>query len=81
MAFVDRNKEERFLCQYRDDTAEYLRWACLLGAAIMIGFMWQDTLISANGYKAINIRIFGALPVSALALYLSGNLVVRRFIT
>jgi hypothetical protein len=42
MAFADRNKEEKFLSKHRDDTAEHLRWACLLGAAIMIGFMWQD---------------------------------------
>jgi PAS domain S-box-containing protein len=80
MAFADRNKEERFLAQHRDDTAEHLRWACLLGAAIMIGFMWQDTLMSTSGYKAINIRLFGALPFSALAWYLSRNLGVRRFI-
>jgi PAS domain S-box-containing protein len=80
MAFADRNKEERFLAQHRDDTAEHLRWACLLGAAIMIGFIWQDTLMSTSGYKAINIRLFGALPFSALAWYLSRNLGVRRFI-
>ncbi|MEI6611136.1 MAG: PAS domain S-box protein, partial [Deltaproteobacteria bacterium] len=47
----------------------------------MIGFIWQDTLMSASGYKAINIRLFGALPVSALAWYLSRNLVARRFIS
>lgn len=81
MAFADRNKEERFLSQHRDDTAENLRWACLLGAAIMIGFMWQDTLMSTSGYKAINIRLFGALPFSALAWYLSRNLGARRFIS
>src|SRR4030042_1048487 len=81
MAFADRNKEERFLSQHRDDTAEYLRWACLAGAAIMIGFMWQDSIISASGYKASEIRLFGALPVSALAWYLSRNLGVRRFIS
>jgi len=81
MVFADRNKEERFLSQHRDDTAEHLRWACLLGAAIMIGFMWQDTLISTSGYKAINIRLFGALPFSALAWYLSRNLGARRFIS
>jgi PAS domain S-box-containing protein len=46
----------------------------------MIGFMWQDTLISTSGYKAINIRLFGALPVSALVWYLSQNLGVRRLI-
>ena len=79
MAFVDRNKEERFLLQYREDTADHLRWACLLGAAIMIGFMWQDTLISSGGLKAIKIRVFGALPISAFAWYLSRNLVARRF--
>ena len=81
MTFADRNKEERFLAQYREDTAEHLRWACLLGAAIMIGFIWQDTLMSASGYKAINIRLFAALPVSVLAWYLSRNLVARRFIS
>jgi len=81
MAFADRNKEEKFLSQHRDATAEHLGWACLLGAAIMIGFIWQDTLMSASGYKAINIRLFGALPVSALAWYLSRNLVARRFIS
>jgi len=81
MAFADRNKEERFLSQQRDNTAEQLRWACAVGAAIMIGFIWQDTLISATGYKAIIIRIFGALPVSALAWYLSRNMGVRRFIS
>ena len=81
MVFADRNKEERFLAQLRDDTASHLGWACLLGAAIMIGFIWQDTLMSASGYKAINIRLFGALPVSALAWYLSRNLVARRFIS
>jgi PAS domain S-box-containing protein len=81
IAFADRNKEERFLSQQRDNTAEHLRWACGVGAAIMIGFIWQDTLISATGYKAIIIRIFGALPVSALAWYLSYNLGVRRFIS
>jgi diguanylate cyclase (GGDEF)-like protein/PAS domain S-box-containing protein len=81
MVFADRNKEERFLAQLRDDTASHLGWACLLGAAIMIGFIWQDTLMSASGYKAINIRLFGALPVSALAWYLSRNLGVRRFIS
>jgi len=80
MAFADRNKEEKFLSKHRDDTAEHLRWACLLCAAITIGFMWQDTLISTSGYKAINIRLFGALPVSALVWYLSRNLGVRRFI-
>ena len=81
MAFADRNKEERFLNQQRDNTAEHLRWACVVGALIMIGFIWQDTLISASGYKAIFIRIIGALPVSALAWYLSRNLRVRRFIS
>ena len=81
MAFADRNKEERFLSQYRDDTAEHLRWACLLGAAIMIGFMWQDTYISVNGHKAIYIRLFGALPVSVLAWYLSNAPGARRFIS
>ena len=81
MAYADRNKEERFLRQHRDETANNLKWASLLGAAIMIGFMWQDTLISTVGYKAINIRLFGALPVSALAWYLSRNLVSRRFIS
>ena len=74
MSFADRNKEEKFLSKHRDDTAEHLGWACLIGAAIMIGFMWQDTLISTSGYKAIYIRLFGALPVSALAWYLSRNL-------
>ena len=39
MVFADRSMEERFLSQHRDDTAEYLRWACLVGAAIMIGFI------------------------------------------
>ena len=81
MAYADRNKEERFLRQYRDATAENLGWASLLGAAIMIGFMWQDTLMSTSGYKAINIRLFGALPVSALVWYLSRNLGARRFIS
>jgi HD-GYP domain-containing protein (c-di-GMP phosphodiesterase class II) len=81
MAFADRSMEERFLSQHREDTAEYLRWACLVGAAIMIGFMWQDSIISASGYKASVIRLFGALPVSALAWYLSRNLGVRRFIS
>ena len=81
MAFADRNKEERFLSQRRDDTAEYLRWACLVGAAIMIGFIWQDSIISASGYKASAVRFFGALPVSALAWYLSRKLKVRRFIS
>jgi len=81
MAFADRNKEEKFLSQHRDATAENLRWACLLGAAIMIGFMWQDTLMSTSGYKAINIRLFGALPVSALVWYLSRNVFARRFIS
>jgi len=81
MVFADRSMEERFLSQHRDDTAEYLRWACLVGAAIMIGFMWQDSIISASGYKASVIRLFGALPVSALAWYLSRNLRVRRFIS
>ena len=81
MAFADRNKEERFLSQRRDDTAEYLRWACLVGAAIMIGFLWQDSIISASGYKASVIRLIGALPVSALAWYLSRKLKVRRFIS
>jgi len=81
MAFADRNKEEKFLLQYRNDTAENLRWACILGAAIMIGFMWQDTLMSTGGYKAINIRLFGALPVSALVWYLSRKLGARRFIS
>ena len=80
MAFVDRNKEERFLSQHRDDTAENLGWACILGAAIMIGFLWQDTLVSTNSDKAISVRIFGALPVSALVWYLSRNLRFRRFI-
>jgi PAS domain S-box-containing protein len=42
--------------------------------------MWQDTLISANGYKALSIRIFGAVPVSALVWYFSRNLGLRRFI-
>ena len=81
MAHADRNKEERFLLQYMEDTADHLRWACLLGAAIMIGFMWQDTLISSGGLKAIKIRVFGALPISAFAWYLSRNLVARRFIS
>ena len=81
MVSADRSMEERFLSQHRDDTAEYLRWACLIGAAIMIGFMWQDSIISASGYKASVIRLFGALPVSALAWYLSRNLGVRRFIS
>jgi signal transduction histidine kinase len=80
MAFEDRSMEERFLSQHRDDTAEYLRWACLVGAAIMIGFIWQDNIISTSGDKASSIRIYGALPVSALAWYLSRNLQVRRFI-
>jgi putative nucleotidyltransferase with HDIG domain len=79
--FADRSMEERFLSQHWDDTAEYLRWACLVGAAIMVGFMWQDSIISASGYKASIIRLFGALPVSALAWYLSRNLRVRRFIS
>jgi HD-GYP domain-containing protein (c-di-GMP phosphodiesterase class II) len=81
MAFADRSMEERFLSRHRDDTAEYLRWACLVGAAIMIGFMWQDSMISESGYKASVIRLLGALPVSALAWYLSRNLGVRRFIS
>jgi HD-GYP domain-containing protein (c-di-GMP phosphodiesterase class II) len=81
MAFADRNKEERFLSQQRDNTAEQLRWACGVGAAIMIGFVWQDTLISATGYKAVIIRIFGALPVSVLAWYLSRNRRARPFIS
>jgi len=81
MVFADRNKEERFLNQHRDDTAEHLRWACLLGAVIMIGFMWQDTIISENGHKAIKIRIFGALPISILAWYLSRSLRARPFIS
>ena len=81
MAFADRNKEERFLNQQRDDTAKHLSWACLVGALIMIGFIWQDALISENGQKAMNLRIFGALPVAALAWYLSRNLRVRRFIS
>jgi putative nucleotidyltransferase with HDIG domain len=81
MTFADRNKEERFLSQRRDNTAEYLRWACLVGAAIMIGFIWQDSIISANGYQASAVRLFGALPVSALAWYLSRTLKVRRFIS
>ncbi|MEI6608706.1 MAG: PAS domain S-box protein [Deltaproteobacteria bacterium] len=78
---ADRIKEEKFLRQYREDTAEHLRWACLLGAAIMTGFMWQDILISSGGLKAIKIRIFGALPISALAWYLSRSLIARRFIS
>jgi two-component sensor histidine kinase len=81
MAFVDRNKEERFLSQQRDNTAEHLRWACIAGAAIMIGFVWQDAFFSAGSYKAVIIRIFGSLPVSALAWYLSRNLRVRRAIS
>jgi putative nucleotidyltransferase with HDIG domain len=81
MVFADRSMEERFLSQRRDSTAEYLRWACSIGAAIMVGFMWQDSIISASGYKASVIRLFGALPVSALAWYLSRNLRVRRFIS
>jgi PAS domain S-box-containing protein len=81
MADDDRNKEEKFLSQHREDTAKNLSWACLLGAAIMIGFLWQDTLMSASGYKAINIRLFGALPISALAWYLSRSLIARRFIS
>lgn len=78
---MDRSLEEKFLSQYRDDTAIYLRWACLLGAAIMIGFIWQDAYISINGNKASSVRIFGALPVSALVWYLSRNLGARRYIS
>jgi hypothetical protein len=81
LRFADQNKEERFLSQNRDNTAGHLRWACLVGAAIMIGFMWQDSMISADGYQASAIRLFAALPVSALAWYLSRNLRVRRFIS
>jgi PAS domain S-box-containing protein len=81
LSFADRDKEERFLNQQRDNTAEHLRWACLVGAAVMIGFIWQDTLVSETGYKSIIIRICGALPVAALAWYSSRNLRLRRFIS
>ncbi|MCX6150055.1 MAG: ATP-binding protein [Ignavibacteriales bacterium] len=81
VAFADQIKEEKFLNQQRDNTAEQLRWACLVGALIMIGFIWQDTIISETGHQAIMIRILGALPVSALAWYLSRKLAVRRFIS
>jgi signal transduction histidine kinase len=81
MSFADRDMEERFLSQHRDSTAEYLRWACLVCAAIAIGFMWTDSFTSTHSYKLGIIRIFGYLPVSALAWYLSRNLGVRRFIS
>jgi signal transduction histidine kinase/CheY-like chemotaxis protein len=81
MAFADPSKEDRFLDQQRDNTAEHLRWACAVGAAIMIGFIWQDLLVSPTGYKAIAIRILGGLPVSALAWYLGGNSGMRRFVS
>src|SRR3990167_2984596 len=52
MSFADRSMEEKFLSKHRDDTAEYLRWACLVSAAIMIGFIWQDKIISSSGHYA-----------------------------
>jgi len=81
LSFEDAAAEERYQCHYRNVTAEYVCWAAILGALIMLGFSWQDSLISSEGYIATRIRIFGAIPIS-LMVYLAGKSIgVRRFIT
>ncbi len=80
MAFSDRKREELFLCQHNGHTANSLRWASIVCAAIMAGFIWQDARISELGYIATNIRVFGVMPVCFMAWYASRKLALRRFI-
>lgn len=80
MAFDDSNLEERYLIHNRDVTADYIRLVSLIGAAIIIGFLWQDTQISKDGIKATYIRLFAALPLSGVTWYASRNVRLRQFI-
>lgn len=81
LSFSDSSLECRYQQYYRDVTAEYVRWAALIGALIVLGFAWQDPMISSNGYIATRIRFYGAIPVSIIVFYMTRLSRMRPWIT
>lgn len=81
LSFQDKNLEEHYLLHYRQATSEYVQWAALLGTAIMLIFALQDSLISANGSIATQIRFLGALPTGIAVFLAARNMRMRQWIT
>jgi PAS domain S-box-containing protein len=81
LAFSDQSLEDGYQQHYRNVTAEYVRWAVLIGSAIMLGFAFQDSMFSPNGYIATEIRFLGALPTAVAIYFLAKSSRCRHWIT
>lgn len=69
MRFLDPQFEQEFLRAYRHDAVGIFQWGVLLAGFLALAFMWQDTSISENGSRAINIRLYLVVPLCALTWF------------
>lgn len=69
MRFLDLDQERVFQEERRTQSVTSARYVAYLGIFFIITFVWQDNIISPElGYIAVYIRLYGALPVSFLAI-------------
>ncbi len=69
MRFADNGLEQDFLRAYRIDAVAMFRWGVILAAVLSLGLMWQDTIISQNGMRATNIRLYLVTPLCVLTWF------------
>jgi adenylate cyclase len=69
MRFADRGLEQEFLRGYRIDAVAMFRWGVILAALLALGLMWQDMIISQNGMRATNIRLYLITPLCAVTWF------------
>jgi adenylate cyclase len=63
LSFPDTILESEFLAAHRADAAPIARRGTIIALLLSLAFMWQDTELSATGYRATNIRIYLIVPL------------------
>jgi class 3 adenylate cyclase len=81
LAFWDSNAEDRFQKESRAKATAHTRVLSIIAAAILLGFVWQDKIISpSQGYIASLLRIGVGVPLCVGVLGLSYWKTVQRYI-
>lgn len=80
LRFPDPAVETAFLAAYRHDAVHAVRLAVVVALVFGLAFMWQDSQISATGYRATNIRTYLITPLCAVFWFGLGIKGAERFI-
>jgi adenylate cyclase len=80
MRFADAAIEEEFRAAHRADAVPMVRRASIIALLLALAFMWQDTELSATGYRATNIRIYLMVPLCLAFWYGLGWPAARRHV-